>query len=415
MSEPIYLQEHDSFPAEKGINWESISNSRLIQWMQFDKRPPGFYASYFIGAEWLGDDQAVVVTTKEKMERIDFLKMFSVCLKQNLDMKRFSSIYDIHPDQKPIHAESLRSVLSPLIIIHFLSMVQRICSKGLKHDYVMKEDNLKKVKGHIRMIDNERINVQKRRLNKIYCQYHEYSVDCSENRLLKKALMLADRMMNTYFACSCDLTVRTSIHKSLSYFNEVSTNIHSCEIRGMKSHKLYPEYKEAIRLAQTILRLHDLQITRDTHRQNCIIPFHIDMSLLYEFYIYGLLHDAYGNNIKYQFSSTSGVPDFLLISSDERLILDAKYKPKLAYEEMIIKDLRQLSGYGRDISILTELGVPKDSIVDCVIIYPEATEEEKDMNPFLADTKILSLPSIESCSDFVRMYKIRVSLPVVGG
>ncbi len=72
------------------------------------------------------------------------------------------------------------------------------------------------------------------------------------------------------------------------------------------------------------------------------------MSLLYEHYVYGMLNDAYGNKIQYQFCGKTGKPDFLYCSSSYEAILDTKYIPKYAYNPLDTYVVRQLSGYSRD-------------------------------------------------------------------
>ena len=61
-------------------------------------------------------------------------------------------------EQPRIKAPELQSVLSPLIVVHFLSVVRAIVQGGLKKDYIQREENLKKVKGHISVLRHERTN-----------------------------------------------------------------------------------------------------------------------------------------------------------------------------------------------------------------------------------------------------------------
>ena len=49
-----------------------------------DYEPWGYYASYVIGAEWIDENEALVVTTKRGMEEIDFLAMFMTCFSSNM-------------------------------------------------------------------------------------------------------------------------------------------------------------------------------------------------------------------------------------------------------------------------------------------------------------------------------------------
>ena len=114
----------------------------------------GYYASYVIGAQWFDEEKTMplVVTTKYGCDRIDFLKMFSVCFNSGIEAKEFSKIYAVDMEQPRIKAPELKGVLSPLIVAHFLSIVKEIVKRGLKKDYVQREDNLKKVKGRIEMV-----------------------------------------------------------------------------------------------------------------------------------------------------------------------------------------------------------------------------------------------------------------------
>ena len=171
-------------------------NSPIIDDEQDSDRPivteSGYYASYVIGAQWFDEAKTMplVITTKHGCDRIDFLKMFSVCFNSGIEAKEFSKIYAVDMEQPRIKAPELKSVLSPLIVAHFLSIVKEIVKRGLKKDYVHREDNLKKVKGRIAIFRNERTNIQKKRYDKVFCQYQEYSEETVENRLIKKAYHL---------------------------------------------------------------------------------------------------------------------------------------------------------------------------------------------------------------------------------
>ena len=88
------------------------------------------------------------------------------------------------------------------------------------------------------------------------------------------------------------------------------------------------------------------------------LPFVLDMSLLYEHYVYGLLYEAYNGKVTYQFSGATGYPDFLYSSNGFNAILDTKYIPKYENQPLDTYVIRQLSGYGRDLAILKRLGYP---------------------------------------------------------
>ena len=148
---------------------------------------------------------------------------------------------------------------------------------------------------------------------------------------------------------------------------------------------------------------------------NKVTPFVLDMSLLYEHYIYGLLHEAYKDKIVYQFKGKTGYPDFLFKSKDFKAILDTKYIPKYEKGSLDIYVIRQLSGYSRDLPILKHLGyenieeISSTPAVPCIIIYPE--EGSSIYNPFK------NMPLSSLCTTYLQrlsmFYKISVPVPTL--
>lgn len=409
----MILEEHDRV-ANVNAQEERFENLSLVSWSKpFDCSPWGYYASYRIGAEWVDDKEQLIVTPKRRMRNIDFLSMFMTCFSSDLAIDSFSKIYEIDFDQPPLSAPSLRSVVSPLITLHYLGVVSRI--KTLKRGYVHHCENLKKVKGHIAILKNERLNVSLKRYDRICCNYDELSVDIPENQILKKALLftqrLIDKMGENHHAY---LTIRQRLSRCLMLFEDVSDDVGLRDVKLIKGHKLYRDYAEAIRLAKMVLRHFDYSINKVGEDNGQVVPFVLDMSLLYEHYVYGLLYEAYCNRIKYQYCGLTGQPDFLYKDLSFKAILDTKYIPKYDVEPLDNDVIRQLSGYSRDLKLLKKLGYECDEnssvpIVPCIIIYPE--ESVGAVNPFLGKT----LPSlcVNRVNNLIRFYKIAISVPLL--
>lgn len=394
---------------------ERYNHLDLIQWCKpLKDNAWGYYASFKIGAEWIDDKEALVVTAKRGMDNIDFLEMFMTCFTSDLALDSFSKIYRIDLDKPQISAPVLSSVVSPLIVVHFIGVVNRI--KSLKRGYVHHQENLKKVKGHIKLLKNERLNISTQRYDRIFCEYDEYSVDIPENRLIKKALVFSQVLMNNMSRNHhAYQRINLLIIKALKKFENVSDDVVAKSVVQFRTHKLFNEYSEAIRLAKIILRYFDYSINRASISFDKVSPFVLDMSLLYEHYVYGLLHESYREKILYQPAGTTGRPDFLYRSSDFTAILDTKYIPK--YENMPLDNyvVRQLSGYSRDLPILRRLGYvdiqegdPLPS-VPCVIIYPE--KGDSVYNPFKnRNLKELCEMPLKGLSMF---YKINIPVPTL--
>lgn len=356
-------------------------NSSIIDDEQDSDKPvvteSGYYASYVIGAQWFdaAKTMPLVVTTKHGCDRIDFLKMFSVCFNSGIEAKEFSKIYAVDMDAPRIKAPELKSVLSPLIVAHFLSIVKDIVKRGLKKDYVQREENLKKVRGRIDISRNERMNILKKRYDKVFCRYQEYSEDTLENRLIKKALLFSQQVLLVAGMSDSLLSLQHTIHECLSAFSNVSDQIEVWEVKAIKHHKIFREYDDAVKLAQMILHRYDYSITNITTAEEEYCPvFWIDMAMLYEHYVLGLLREAYGSKIHYQLHGYTGYPDFVCYSP--MLVMDTKYIPRSGSGNIDAYIARQLSGYCRDKRIFStkpEMNVP------CVVIYPKEGEPE---NPF---------------------------------
>ena len=401
----MQLQEHGQLPVSK--KEEKYDRLELVEWCKrTDFLPEAYYASYKIGAEWIDEQESLIVTTKHKMEQIDFVRMFMTCFTSDLSLASFSTIYEIYIDKPSIKAPALQSVVSPLLVLHFLGVVSRI--KELKKGYVSRSENLKKVKGRISILKNERQNIAIRRYDRVFCEYDEYSADIPENRLIKKALLFSQRLLQSLNERSAAVA-KLRLNKSLALFSEVSDKVEIKQVKRLRAHKLFTNYNEAIRLAKLILRLFDYNISKVGSHEGKVVPFWLDMSLLYEHYVYGLLHEAYREGITYQFEGETGIPDFLYKSEEYKAILDTKYIPK--YEEKSLDNdvVRQLSGYGRDLRILTHLEYKDVSPIPCIIIYPK--EGKRKNNPFLGNN--LRMLCGKSLKGLLEFYKIEVSLPTI--
>lgn len=106
---------------------------------------------------------------------------------------------------------------------------------------------------------------------------------------------------------------------------------------------------------------YNLENTGDTKQTP---PFYIDMSLLFEQYVYALL--LKNNDVEYQVKHT----DFLI----DDITIDSKYKTK--YKNTHVNDdIAQLARYGRNKAIRKVLNLD-EKIAKCLIIYPNRIGEE---------------------------------------
>ena len=366
---------------------------------------PGYKATYVIGAQRVNDEDLII---EPKMKNIDFMRMFSVCLSNDPSPESFSKIYNIDLDAKPLKTKTnISASLSPLLIVHFLMLMKRITSKGLRSDYVERNENLKKVKGRIDIRSNERKNIIYKRFDRVYCDYSERSINIPENRLFKKTLLICKRYINRMVSHELYPEIYTRINGCLSVLEDVDENVELQEIRNSKRNTLFRDYDSAVKLALKIIKRLDRSAADDAKESDMTPVFWIDMALLYEHYVYGLLHKAYGSDIKYQASGWfRWKPDFLHVG--EKLIIDTKYMPDLDASGPSGDIVGQLAGYSRVQSFTDALGVDDETVIPCVILYP-VFSDSYDTFAFDAGTKLLDQAT--PIKHLVKFYKIGVPMP----
>ena len=422
----IPLVEHNGFESshleeikELGIDFCETGYECAPKYLGI--HPERFCASYFIGAEWITDKHAVVVTPK--VPNLDFIEMFVCALKFESAAKYFSKFYGIDFNSKPIKTDVFNNQITPLIILHFIALLKRITKRGLKKAYVIREENLQsKIKGKIKISQQIKQNVIQRREDRVYCQYQEYTVDNLENRILKKALMYAESYLNSLSAHKSFAMLISTVNNIKAYFTEVSEEVELRELKSIVNNKIYKEYSEGIRIAKIILRKFNYSISATKISSDFTPAFWIDMSRLYEVYVYAKLYEKYGDAIKFQVAGYSKTAvDF--IDTDRKIIIDTKYKPQ--YNESnggIIEDIRQISAYARDSKILKAMESNGDSIMDCLIIYPEKMidNEHKDEDNYTLDdcVQLNSLDGIDNMIEtatkikgYERFYKLSFTMP----
>ncbi len=385
-------------------------------------------ASFYIGASWLKKDELAVVVTP-KMPNINFVDMFVAALEVDTrnESDYFAKCYGIQFDEPTIEADARLSQLTPMLVLHYVEVLHRLATRGLRRSYITREENLKaKVKGRIMLGRHLRQNVFQQRVDRVFCQYQEFTDDTPENRLLKRALLFAEQFIDGKSGLRHKIE-NTNIPKHLrqlkSKFEHISDDIEPYQIQHLSTNKLFRDYREAIRVAKMLLRRFDYSIAKAASEPQKTPPFWIDMARLYEMWVYSKLDAAYPNQIEFQVPGhCKTAVDF--IKKDESLIMDTKYKPH--YENSnrgIIDDIREISGYARDRKILKRLNIEEQE-VKCVIIYPEPINFVKDDDLTEEDNAEIANDTCEEASFigdlipqsseikwFRNFYKISVKLP----
>ncbi len=422
------IREHTKIPEQYHTLFENVkfvgNPTEYLGIPKYLGIDQNFTASYYIGTSWLIENELAVVVTP-KMENIDFVQMFLTALELEEKYKKdyFSKCYGICLDEPHIETTTQLSQLTPMLVLHYISLLYRMAQRGLKKNYVTQEENLKsKVKGRIMIGRHLQKNVFMQRADRIFCQFQEYTNDTPENRLLKRALLFADRFVNGSMQQKLsDTNIPHKLSRLKTLFNHISDDIEPYQIQHLPTNKLYKDYRDAIRVAKMLLRRFDYSIAKVDDYNHSTPPFWIDMSRLYEMWVWSKLDTVYPKQIEFQVDGhCKSQVDYIKVSANEKLVMDAKYKPH--YEDSnhgILADIREISGYARDRKILNRLDANDDE-VKCVIIYPqrEILRQEENDDPIDDCKEAVNFENgdlLPQCSEirwFRNFYKISVPLPI---
>jgi 5-methylcytosine-specific restriction enzyme subunit McrC len=363
------------------------------------------WTSYLIGIDWLEKDKSYILVIP-KVKNLDYIKMFMHCLKHPEISQYVKTIYHFDFNKPKIIPDTqIEMDFNLFLIAHFLELTEQIVKQGLKKNYIQIEENLSsKIKGKIIWSQQIKKNIAAKREDRTSCRFQEYSVNCLENRLLKNTLLMIQRYLNHFNKSQIKPLIQQQ-NRLLNALEAVFDDISYQQIKTLKVNSLYKEYVEAIDLAKKIMQKFGYSFVNadNKDKQKEISPFWIDMSKLFELYVYSLLRDEYGNTVKYQLSADGkrqthgnyGDVDFL--KTDEKLIIDAKYKEVYSKNgKYDIEDIRQLSGYARDCGVLEKLNI-SNRIVDCVIIHPDVFSNSDFKNRKIKETPIIQFKNFWKC------------------
>jgi 5-methylcytosine-specific restriction enzyme subunit McrC len=365
--------------------------------------------SYFIGVDWL-DLQKSALRVSPKFNsfddpiEIDYLKMLESALCEPKNFQHLDGLLWVDFSQPAITIPRQDDNLSLFLISEYIQVMAHITSKGLKKAYYFEEENQRsKLKGKLLLAQNIKRNNLKGNYADNYCRFQNYGVDIPENRLLKKALTVASHILDGYKEETVK-QLKTTVSSIRPRWQHVSGECDERKISSGKVNPFYKEYPVAINLAKLILRKMSFNQVMHGVSMTTTPPYWIDMSKLFEMYVFALLRNRFSDNVIYHPHFRGQEPDYLLLPKEERppYIIDAKYK-RYAERPIETDDIRQVSGYGRMKSVRKALNVTDHSLIPCLIIYPE-----HGSNDFIP-------PSDKWIDEgrYLDVYKLGVTLPII--
>ncbi len=373
--------------------------------------------SYCIGVDWLDDKSAIYIApklnsknTKEEINlvEVDYIKMLFSSLKYLETSNEINDLFEIKWNKPEIEIKQTQDLLTPLLVIQYLSLVKTIVRKGLKKSYYKVEHNLNsRVKGKVLVGKTIKQNIVKNKKLYTYCNYDEFGVNGLENRLLKKALVFVKRYLPNFDKLNHRDFTTDLFNYITPAFENISEEVALNEMKHSKTNAFYKEYAEATRLAKLILKRFGYNISNTEKSTITTPPFWIDMSKLFELYVLSLLKKEFPkyNEVQFQFLCKGHELDYLLNSGDYKMVIDAKYKPQYKFTGITKEDFRQISGYARLEKVYKALDKNHNENIDCLIIYPDVEKSENHFNNLTSDEKKLK--------KYTGFYKMGVKVPLV--
>jgi 5-methylcytosine-specific restriction enzyme subunit McrC len=247
---------------------------------------------------------------------------------------------------------NLKSSKMPLLeifITMFLEELSKLIQKGLKSDYITKEENLKFLKGKLKINDQIKKNyIHKERF---YVEYQEFVSNIVENKLIKTTLNYLYKKVKSN-------KNQQRIREFLFVFDEIdiSYNIKT-DFSKVKLNRQMKDYEQVLLWCRTFL----LENSFSPYKGNEIaFALLFDMNLLFESYVYDYLrrsgkfdnmtaqdktyHLAYLDDTTPKFQLK---PDIVI--NDGAIIADTKWKllsEDKTHQGISQADMYQLYAYG---------------------------------------------------------------------
>lgn len=250
-----------------------------------------------------------------------------------------------------------------ITVMLFLNSLKKLCMKPLYGCMVRVEENMvSKVKGKIVIHKHIKQNVLKARADRIYCAYQKYKTDILENQYLKMALFKVRKFIERNNIVMPELEALVSYcTKVLQQVSMPNRKLNRKALTKMRG--LYAYYNNVLDYAEMIDREFAMDCTGSIKQTGFIVPYAINMQMLFEVYVrYRLKQYLKNGPLKMKpfldskrvlqnedlYISGKIIPDIILTYNNVVYsVLDVKYKNLYKeYHSNVREDRLQLLAYG---------------------------------------------------------------------
>jgi len=343
-----------------------LENSDSVQYLKLGQNK---HHKYLQAQNYVGVIQTRSGVTIEILPKI--AKVHDYDVSKNILIKMLKTLKK--SPFKNFNMANLKASNMPLLeifITMFLSELEKLIRKGIKSDYIDKEENLKYLKGKLKFNDHVKQNYIHK--EKFYVQYQEFTRDRIENRLIKTVL-------EYLYKKSKSNSNLKRIREFLFVFDEIKVS-HQVKVDFTKIqlNRQMKDYELVLQWAKIFLLSHSFSPYKGKEVAFALL---FDMNLLFESYVGHLLrkhdfdvslqdrehHLAYLNSHEGKFQLK---PDFVIRHDDEVIIADTKWKllsEEKSHQGVSQADMYQLYAYGNKYN--------SPQCKNMYLIYPKSDDE----------------------------------------
>ncbi|AHJ13391.1 McrC family protein [Sulfurospirillum multivorans] len=359
-AKPHFIKEETFLAIEKFV----LDNEETAQYLKITTKK-GFgkvlQAQNYVGVIQTKDGTTIEILPK--IQNISEEKSKDILIKMLKTLKKSP-----FKNCNMAHLKSAKMPLLEIFITMFLEELAALVRKGIKSDYITKEENLKFLKGKLKI--GEQIKQNTIHKERFFVEFQEFLSDRAENRLIKTTLQ--------YLYKKSKLNANQQrIREFLFVFDEISVckDIKN-DFLHVKPNRQMKDYEHVLLWCKTFL----LENSFSPYKGNDIaFALLFDMNLLFESYVGDYLKKK-GLHVKLQdakhhlaYENESGrfrlKPDILIYDEEELLIADTKWKilsKEKTNEGISQPDMYQLYAYGTKYEACQEMYLiyPKDNDIN---------------------------------------------------
>lgn len=336
-SKPHYIEEK-TFEAIEGF---VLENEESAQYLKITTKK-GFgkvlQAQNYVGVIQTKDGTTIEILPKiSSIESEEKSKDILIKMLKTLKKSPF----------KNFNMANLKSSKLPLLEIFismFLQELAKLVQKGIKSDYVTKEENLKFLKGKLKI--GEQIKHNTIHKERFFVEYQEFSSDRVENRLIKTTL-------EYLYKKSKSNRNQQRIREFLFVFDEIKLSYDiKTDFSKVKLDRQMKDYEQVLLWCKTFLLENSFSPYKGTDVAFALL---FDMNLLFESYVGNYLKKK-GLDVSLQDKGKHLVeapkkfalrPDIVIRENEQIIVADTKWKVIKEEKDISQSDMYQLFAYGK--------------------------------------------------------------------